>query len=300
MYVKLTVQERLKGLRVVEKKLTLEELAEQTGLSRSALGQYESNDCKDISPFAIVTLAKFYGVSTDYLLGVTENKNHPNTTLQELHLSDDMIDLLSSGKINNRLLCELATHPGFVQLLTDIEICVDRIADMRIRDMNLLLESTRQQILQRHAPADNDLYTRTLELAQVSEDIFYSHVIHDDLDGIVQNIRDAHVKDDTTADADTQTEATTEKVMQMWNEAMDYDGTMNQKRAHLFCSLMQLDYEKLPLEDQKAMERISQKSPLLVSAISQRGKAVPALGYRKEKRKKNHRRRLRYCYDPLK
>lgn len=281
MYVKLTVQERLKDLRVVEKKLTLEELAEQTGLSRSALGQYESNNCKDISPIAIVTLAKFYGVSTDYLLGVTENKNHPNTTLQELHLSDDMIDLLSSGRINNRLLCELATHPGFVQLLTDIEICVDRIADMRIRDMNLLLESTRQQILQKYAPADSDLYTRTLELAQVSEDIFYSHVIHDDLDGIVQSIRNTHVKDSTTADADTQTEATTEEVMQMWNEAMDYDGTMSQKRAHLFCSLMQLDYEKLPLEDQKAMERISQKSLLLVSAISQRGKAVPVLRHGK-------------------
>ncbi len=33
MYTKLTVQERLKGLRVSEKKLTLEELSEQTGLS---------------------------------------------------------------------------------------------------------------------------------------------------------------------------------------------------------------------------------------------------------------------------
>ena len=61
---------------------------------------------RDISPFAIATLADFYGVSTDYLLGLTENKNHPNTELQSLHLSDDMVELLSSGKINNRLLCE--------------------------------------------------------------------------------------------------------------------------------------------------------------------------------------------------
>ena len=92
MQPKLTVQERLKDLRVVDFDLTLEELAERTGLSRSALGKYESDEnAKDISPFAILTLAKFYGVSTDYLLGLTENKNHPNTELNALQLSDDAI-----------------------------------------------------------------------------------------------------------------------------------------------------------------------------------------------------------------
>ena len=87
MQVKLTIQERLKDLRV-ERGLTLEQLAEQTGLSKSALGKYEADDFKDISPFSIVTLAKFYGVSTDYLLGMTETKNHSDTELDALHLSD--------------------------------------------------------------------------------------------------------------------------------------------------------------------------------------------------------------------
>ena len=44
MQPKLTVQERLKDLRVVDFDLTLEELAERTGLSRSALGKYESDE----------------------------------------------------------------------------------------------------------------------------------------------------------------------------------------------------------------------------------------------------------------
>ena len=44
MYVQLTIAERLKDLRVIDKKLTLEQLAEQTGLSKSALGKYESED----------------------------------------------------------------------------------------------------------------------------------------------------------------------------------------------------------------------------------------------------------------
>ncbi len=56
MYTKLSIPERLKDLRVVDKHLTLEQLAEQTGLSKSALGKYEADDYKDISPFAIATL----------------------------------------------------------------------------------------------------------------------------------------------------------------------------------------------------------------------------------------------------
>ena len=108
----MTVQERLKDLRV-ERHLKLEELAAVTGISKSALGSYENEDYKEISHGSLVTLAKFYGVSTDYLLCLTENRNHPNTELTELHLSDDMVELLKSGRINNRLLCEIATHKCF-------------------------------------------------------------------------------------------------------------------------------------------------------------------------------------------
>ncbi len=39
----LTIQEKLKDLRV-ERGLKLEQLAEQTGLSKSALGSYETDD----------------------------------------------------------------------------------------------------------------------------------------------------------------------------------------------------------------------------------------------------------------
>lgn len=92
MQIKLTIGERLKDLRVV-KKLTLEQLAAEVGISKSALGKYESDNGKDISPYSILLLADYYGVSCDYLMGRTETKNHPNAALHELHLSDDAIDV---------------------------------------------------------------------------------------------------------------------------------------------------------------------------------------------------------------
>ena len=45
----LTIQERLKDLRV-ERGLTLEQLAEQTHLSKSALGSYEAEDYQGHQP----------------------------------------------------------------------------------------------------------------------------------------------------------------------------------------------------------------------------------------------------------
>ena len=68
MKTKLETHEILKDLRV-SKGLSLEQLAEQTGISKSALGRYEADGDKDISLFNLMELADFYEVSTDYLLG---------------------------------------------------------------------------------------------------------------------------------------------------------------------------------------------------------------------------------------
>ena len=282
MYTKLSIPERLKDLRVVDKHLTLEQLAEQTGLSKSALGKYESDDYKDISPFAIATLAEFYGVSTDYLMGLSENKNHPNTELQALHLSDDMVELLSSGKINNRLLCELATHPNFQRLMVDMEIFIDRIADMRVEQMNLILEATRQIVINSHAPGANDLYMRTLELGQIQESDFFSHVLHDDLDSIVRDIREAHLKDKTTADPQPTLEDIKEKFEQSIQQGSDIE-----MMIHEFCDKLQIPFEKISSEDFSAFLRILSLSKMLKNPNNMRGKAKqqPYFVPKKKKRK---------------
>ena len=269
MYVKMTIGERLKDLRLTHS-LTLKELAEQTGLSASALGSYEIDEGKEISPYSVSTLAKFYGVSTDYLLGLTETKNHPNTELHELGLRDEMIELLKSGRINNRLLCKLATHEGFRRFLVDMEIYVDRIADMRIHDMNTVLEAIRRTILEKQGADGDDLYVRTLELAQVSEDEFFSHVMHGDLDVIARDIRDRHQRDTTTADTDSPAADAAAKLQ----EALTYEGSPEEKQARVFLSQLGIDYDKLTQEEFVTLIGILKKSALLKSSIRHRGKPV--------------------------
>ena len=269
MYIKLTNAERLKDLRV-ERHLTLEQLAEQSGISKSALGSYEANDDIELSPFSVTSLARFYGVSTDYLLGMTETKNHPNTELHELGLSDGMIEVLKSGKLNNRLLCELATHEGFRRFLTDMEIYVDRIADMRVNDMNALLEATRRTILEKHDVGEDDLHVRTLELAQVNEDDYFSHVMHKDLDVIARDIRDAHRKDTTTADVASPAADAAAKLQ----EALRFEGSPQEKMARGYLTQLGIDYDKLTREEFVTLIGILKKSSLMKSPIKQRGKPV--------------------------
>ena len=281
MYVKLSIPERLKDLRVVDKHLTLEQLAEQTGLSKSALGKYESDDYKDISPFAIATLAEFYGVSTDYLMGLTENKNHPNTELQALHLSDEMVALLESGKINNRLLCEIATHKNFQRLMMDIEIFVDRIADMRIEQMNMVLETVRQEVIQKYAPGENDVYMRTLELGQVEESDFFSHTIHDDLDSIVRDLREAQVNDRTTADP----QPTLDDIKERFQQDLQL-GSNEEIIIHEFCDKMQIPFDKIASEDFSAFLRILSLSKLLKNPNNMRGKVKPQPYYAPKRKKR--------------
>ena len=281
MQPKLTIQERLKDLRV-ERGLTLEQLSAETSISKSALGKYEADDFKDISPFSMVALAKFYGVSTDYLLGLTEQKNHPNTELNALHLGDDAIEALRTGKFNHRLLSELICHKDFQRFMLDAEIYVDRIADMRVNNMNAVLEAVRQMALMKNGGEENDLYLRTLEVAQIREDEYFGSLIADDLKGILRDIRNEHRPDTMTAD-ETSLAATVQEQLQ---EAMNFEGSSEERKIRAYLATIGLDYDALTKEEFVSIISGLKKSKYLKSPISQRGKARPQMAHGKGKRKK--------------
>ena len=279
MQVKLTIGERLKDLRV-ERKLTLEQLADEVGISKSALGKYESDNGKDISPYSISLLADYYGVSSDYLMGRTETKNHPNTALHELHLSDDAIDVLKTGNFNHRLLSEMICHKDFQTLMLDAEIYVDRIADMRIHDMNAVLEAVRHLTLAKHKGEEEDLYLRTLAVAQMQEEEYFGHVVSKDIAAILHDIRDAHKTDSTTAD---QTSAAAQVHQQLEN-AVNFEGSSEEKKAKALLATLGIDYDAITMEQFVNLIEVLKLSKHMKSPISQRGKTTMTHG--KGKRKK--------------
>ncbi len=61
---------RLKDLRL-SANLSYDKLAKETGISSSALCNYE-NGANDITSDYLIILAKFFNVSTDYLVGLED------------------------------------------------------------------------------------------------------------------------------------------------------------------------------------------------------------------------------------
>ena len=84
----MTLGERLARLRK-EKKLTQMELANQASISRSRLSLYET-DRREPDLQTLIQLANFFGVSTDYLLGINDKRISANSAIY----SDDLIKRL--------------------------------------------------------------------------------------------------------------------------------------------------------------------------------------------------------------
>lgn len=263
-----------------DRNLTLEQLEKQTGISKSALGSYEAEGTKDISHWAVVRLAEFYGVTTDYLLGLSVMKNHPNADLNDLRLSDKMIELLKSGRINK--LCELAAHGDFRRVMLDLEIYVDRIASIHIRNNNTALKTERKVLMERAGLDDNDLNMRTLELVQIDEDDYFAHTIFENLRPIIRDIREAHKSDVTTSDADTESSA--EKAVRQLEAALNCEGSKEEKIVRALLSQLEIDYDTLTKEEFVTLIGILNKSEHMKKHISRRGK-VPATQRRKRKKR---------------
>lgn len=257
----ITIQERLKDLRT-ERHLKLGELEKLTGISSSALSSYENNDYKEINHGNLLTLAKFYGVSTDYLLCLTENRNHPNTTLTELHLSDEMIDLLKSRRINNRLLCEIITHEDFITLITDAEIYVDGIATARFQDLNAMLEVVRAEVLRQYQPSEEDTPLKALKASQIQEEDYFCHVTHKTWDSILHDIRETH-KNDIESMPDSNNSLKLIKDMQ---KALRVPGTFLDVFCHIICDSLKIKYNKLSEKERSDLKRVLQKSEFYKSS----------------------------------
>ncbi len=262
-----TVHDQLEDLRK-ERGLTLEELSKLTGISKTTLGDCEKKPDKDISHRHLLTLAKFYGVSMDYLFGLTENENHPNTALSELHLSDGVIELLKTSKINNRLLCEMITHEDFIKLMADIEIYVDGIAAMQIQNLNAWMNVAQTEIIKKYQPEKSDKTMHILDAAQIREGEYFSNRVHDDIDIIIDAIKDAHRSDRESA---PENPVITE-FKQGLEEVANFKGSKLEQLLILFCKQTQLKYNKLTDEEKQWLIRIIHKSEFNKGSISQKGK----------------------------
>lgn len=88
------IGERIKLLRI-SKKLTQEELAQALNVKRETVARWETGT-RDIKTEITISLSKFFNVSADYLLGLSEYKNEKSENIGAVTgLSDNNISWLA-------------------------------------------------------------------------------------------------------------------------------------------------------------------------------------------------------------
>lgn len=199
MKCRLTTQEKLRDLRD-KTGLSLIQVAEATNIGKSTIGNYESDDFKEHQISILTELADFYEVPLAYLIGLTDNLEEADTSISDLHLDDETIEILKSGRLNNRLLCEMIKHPAFPNLLSDIEIYVDNLAGNWIHNLNSFISKMRTKIQSNCDVPDNDIHMKTFAAALIDDDNYFGDLIESDIKTIAKDIRNAHKKDWETGD----------------------------------------------------------------------------------------------------
>ena len=217
---------------------------------------------------ALIELAKFYEVTVDYLLGRSQTKNHPNADLADLRLSDDMIELLKSGRVDNSLLCELATHPDFPRLMADLEIYVNGVAGKQVQSANAIVDAVSATIMKQHNPGLTDPQLRQLIAAHIDDDSFCRYVIQQDINKIALDLREAHKDDFFSVPEDNPLE----DFLQTAEETTSPDSDPEQAAMAFICKRLKLNYGKLSEEEKKWLKKIAQKSDLLKNPKPQRGR----------------------------
>ncbi|MBO6159671.1 MAG: helix-turn-helix transcriptional regulator [Firmicutes bacterium] len=139
-------RQRIQDL-IKNRKITQAELAERVGLSSSTLSRYLQGRTENLGDGFIIRIAKYFDVSTDFLLGETDIPERKNYDIEELGLSAETAKLLYTGKVDASVLNQLVEHPRFPQLLLLLARYRDETMIAGINAMNQILTFMRSLTL---------------------------------------------------------------------------------------------------------------------------------------------------------
>ena len=145
---------------------------------------------------------------------------------------------------------------------------MDGIAAMLIQNLNAYIATMRDEIAARYNLPENDRNARLMEIAQVKEDNYFRHIVHEDIDSIIRDIKEVHKFDSESAPDSTMVD----EVKKGLDAAVNFEGSPQEKQIAGFCRQLGINYKKLTAEEFQVMIQVLQKSPLLKTPIRLRGK----------------------------
>lgn len=170
-YLPGNTRERIQDL-LKEKGLTQEQLAKKINISVSTLNRYISGQTDKISTENIIAIAKEFGVTTDFLLGLTNIPFNTNYDIEALGLSADAARNLLTKQFDMDTLNVLLTHPDFVTLVRQLTKLRDGTLAQGMVMMNATIGSV-GSLLKDYAKANPEDRAAVKRTIQDIKDIHY-------------------------------------------------------------------------------------------------------------------------------
>lgn len=113
-------------------------------------------------------------------------------------------------------------------------------------------------MIDKHNPDKDDQTLRVLEAAHINDDEYFSHLVNEDIDRIIRDLREKHRKDSTSAPE----VSVAQQMKKDLDEVANFKGSRLEKQMILYCKQLQIDYRKLTEEEFRWFIRIFKKSKL--------------------------------------
>ena len=149
-------------------KITQAQLADAIGMDRSILSRFLSGKTDNLSHEYVIKIAKHFNVSTDFVLGLTEDPGRVNYDIGELGLTVQAAANLYTHKVDPAILCRLLEHERCGDLVNEIGLYLDETLSAGIAAQNQLFNSLSQMMIghAQEVPADRQAVKSTVQTIQ--------------------------------------------------------------------------------------------------------------------------------------
>ena len=176
---------------------------------------------------------------------------------------------LSRDMIHCSFVCDIcSTSIPFLWINASVSRRVHALTTMQIQNLNSLVDTVRHEIIERYRPGEDDPHLKVLQAAHISDDEYFSHMVLDDLNLIIRDIREFHKKDSESAPQTTVADELKENLEAVEN----FKGSRDEKLVILYCKQLGINYKNLSEEEFRWFIRILKKSKKMGTPISQRKK----------------------------